>query len=80
MWREVISKTTLPGAPNPLLLPLVVARGAGPVEEDGESGAGHAPGLGGVAKGEVRPRQPRNPLHRDDDGVVLRTVLINIIL
>ena len=54
--------------------------GLGPVEEDGESGAGHAPGLGGVAQGEVSPRQPRNPLHRDDDGVVLRTIVINIVV
>ena len=50
------------------------------MEEDGESGAGHAPGLGGVAKREVSPRQPRNPLHRDDDGVVLRTSIISIII
>ena len=50
--------------------------GLGPVEEDGESGAGHAPGLGGVAQGEVCPRQPRHPLHRDDDGVVLRPLLL----
>ena len=54
--------------------------GLGPVEEDGESGAGHAPGLGGVAQGQVSPRQPRHPLHRDDDGVVLRTSIISIII
>ena len=63
--REVISKTTLPGAPRPLLLPLVGARGAGPVEEDGEPVAGLPPEC--LSDGEVWSHQVR---HADEEDVV----------